>query len=130
MPLLSSLEKNCCGNNICESSEDEFSCPQECIPITLGTPISDTTTGLPPLKTRAPCEDTSKGTGGAKMYRLSRASGLVTLDLCNNETLFDSQIGVYTKRGDCVAGNDDSCGFFRSSVTFNARASETYDVWV
>ena len=66
------------------------------------------------------------------MYRLSRASGLVTLDLCNNETSFDSQIGVYTKSGDCVAGNDDSdsCDGFQSSVTFNADLSETYDVWV
>jgi hypothetical protein len=66
------------------------------------------------------------------MYKLRRASGRVTLDLCHNETSFDSQIRVYTKSGKCVAGNDDSdsCGGLQSSVTFYARVSETYTVWV
>ena len=31
------------------------------------------------------------------MYELRQASGPVTLDLCNNETSFDSQIRVYKK---------------------------------
>jgi hypothetical protein len=66
------------------------------------------------------------------MYELRQASGEVTLDLCNEEmgeTSFDSQIRVYKKNGDCVAGNDDFCGL-QSSVTFTAHVSETYNVWI
>ena len=104
-------------------------CPVDCIPqITLGIPISSSTTGLDPHTTRSTCGGISDGTGGAKQYELKRASGLVTLDLCS-ETSFDSQIRVYKKNGDCVAGNDDFCGL-QSLVTFTAHVSETYNVWI
>ena len=94
-----------------------------------GTSVSDDTTGLSPVD--MPTCGTSNGSGGAIWYKFVGTGMPTTLATCGGLTNYDTKIRVYKADANtCVAGNDDNCPNFHSSVEFTAEAGVEYNVLV
>ena len=95
-----------------------------------GSSVSDDTTGLSPIS--MPTCGTSDGSGGAIWYKFVGTGMPTTLATCGGLTSYDTKLRVYKAdaANTCVAGNDDNCPNYHSSVEFTAEAGVEYSVLV
>jgi len=79
---------------------------------------------------------TNTGRGGAMWYYFKAGTNQqVRISTCNDNTAFDTKLGVFTCDGDCIGGNDDSEEICTennslSTISFTAEATVIYNILI